>query len=251
MNSEESLKFMEIKKKPLYVEIYEKLFQFIETKGFHEGDRLPGENSIASELGVSRTTLRQALVLMTEDGVIRRIHGKGNFIANLTPRNLMGLENIENPVTAFATVPVDEVNIDIRFEVASEYVMKLFGYEKSRVVMASDRWYKSGSCLIACCFAFSDLDVIASHNIDIQNAEIVNEFLKKQVYELSSTSLIHINITNRREFSNINIKMESNALILLSETLYSSENQILTHNKYYLDPLYFDLVANGRHVNRI
>jgi len=250
MNNEESLKFREAKK-PLYVEIYEKLFQFIEERNFHEGDRLPGENSLALELGVSRTTLRQALVLMTEDGVIHRIHGKGNFIANLAPRNLVGLENITNPVKAFATVPIDEINIDIRFEAASEYVMKLFGYEKSKVVMASDRWYKSGPHLIACCFAFSDLDVISSHNIDIQDAQIVKIFLEKQIYELSSVSLNHINITNRKEFSNINIKMDSNVLILLSETLYSSENKILTHNKYYFDPLYFDIVANGRHINRI
>jgi len=140
-------------KKPLYVEIYEKLFQFIKDKKYQEGDRLPGENRLSVEFGVSRTTLRQALILMTEDGIIHRIHGKGNFIANLAPRNIVGLENITNPVAAYNTVPIQEINIDIRFEVASEYVMKLFEYQQSRIVMASDRWYRADNRLVACCFA--------------------------------------------------------------------------------------------------
>jgi DNA-binding GntR family transcriptional regulator len=238
-------------KKPLYVEIYEKLFQLIEDKKYHEGDRLPGENRLSIELGVSRTTLRQALILMTEDGIIHRDHGKGNFIANLSPRNPMGLENIANPVATYNTVPIQEINIDIRFEAASEYVMKLFGYQQSRVVMASDRWYRSDSRLVACCFAFTDLATVSTYNIDIQDAEMVKAFLEKTIYDVASHAPFHINITNRKEFSNANIQIDASVLILLSETLYSSEGKILTHDKYYLDPSSFDLVVNGRHMNRI
>ena len=237
-------------KKPLYVEIYEKLFQFIEDKQYREGDSLPGENSLSTELGVSRTTLRQALILMTEDGIIHRVHGKGNFIANLSPRNLTGLENVSNPVAAYNTMPVQEINIDIRFEAASEYVMKLFGYQQSRVVMASDRWYRADNRLIACCFAFTDLATIATYHVNIQDAEAVKTFLEKTIYDAASHATMHVNITNRKEFTNADIQIDANMLILLSETLYSAEGKILSHNKYYLDPSSFDLVVNGRHMNR-
>lgn len=237
-------------KKPLYVEIYEKLFQFITDHQYQEGDRLPGENRLAMELGISRTTLRQALMLMTEDGIIHRVHGKGNFIANLAPRNLIGLEYIANPISAYHTVPVEGINIDIRFEAASEYVMKLFGYQQSRVIMASDRWYKAGNQLIACCFAFSDLEVISAFHINIKDAEEVKTFLEKTIYDVASSATTHINLTNRKEFSNADIQISANVLILLSETLYSVEGKILSHNKYYLDPSSFDLVVNGRHMNR-
>ena len=47
---------------------------------FSKNDRLPSEPDLARDLGVSRTTLRQALTLLQEDGLIKIIRGKGNFI---------------------------------------------------------------------------------------------------------------------------------------------------------------------------
>lgn len=233
-------------KKPLYVHTYERLFTLIQDQHYQEGDRLPGEIRLAAELGVSRPTLRQALILMTEDGIIRREHGKGNFIVDLASRNSKGLENIANPVMTYCTCPVQDTKIDVRFEAASEYVMKLFGYPKCKVVMASDRWYKSQNRLIACCFSFTDIDVLSAFQIDLQDPEKVKHFLESTVYDLSSNAVTHIGITNRKEFSNGQTLIDSHTLILLSETLYINTGELITHNKYYLNPSSFDLTVNER-----
>ncbi len=235
-------------KKPLYVHTYERIFKFIQDNNFKEGDKLPGEIKLAAELGVSRPTLRQALILMTEDGIIRREHGKGNFIVDLAGRKSRGLENIANPVLTYATCTIQETKIDIRFEAASEYVMKLFGYDKSRVVMASDRWYRFQNRLVACCFSFTDIDALSALQIDIQDAEKVKLFLERDIYGLASYAVTHVSITSRKEFSNEQTLINSNSLILLSETLYSGTSNIVTHNKYYLNPTYFDLIVNQRTV---
>lgn len=44
-----------------------------------EGGRLPGEHDLASELGVSRGTVRQALAVLEQEGVIFRQQGNGTF----------------------------------------------------------------------------------------------------------------------------------------------------------------------------
>jgi len=46
---------------------------------YANGGRLPGENEIAEELGVSRGTVRQALAILEHEGVIYRQQGSGTF----------------------------------------------------------------------------------------------------------------------------------------------------------------------------
>ena len=49
------------------------------------GDRLPSEPALARELGVSRTSLRAAIALLEEDGVLRRLHGSGTYVSHQPP----------------------------------------------------------------------------------------------------------------------------------------------------------------------
>src|SRR5688572_11193907 len=44
------------------------------------GTALPAETSLAAEHGVALGTLRRALELMAEQGLIERQHGKGTFV---------------------------------------------------------------------------------------------------------------------------------------------------------------------------
>lgn len=46
---------------------------------YANGGRLPGENVIAEELGVSRGTVRQALAILEHEGVIYRQQGSGTY----------------------------------------------------------------------------------------------------------------------------------------------------------------------------
>ena len=46
---------------------------------YAEGGRLPSENEMAAELGVSRGTVRQALAILQQEGFISREQGKGTF----------------------------------------------------------------------------------------------------------------------------------------------------------------------------
>jgi len=44
-----------------------------------QGGRLPGENAMADEMGVSRGTVRQALAILQHEGLISRHQGSGTF----------------------------------------------------------------------------------------------------------------------------------------------------------------------------
>lgn len=51
---------------------------------FSVGDKLPNENDFASQLGVSRSTLREAVKILTTYGVLEIRRGKGTFVTSKT-----------------------------------------------------------------------------------------------------------------------------------------------------------------------
>jgi len=48
------------------------------------GDKLPSENELMAEYGISRDTVRKSLQLLLENGFITKIRGKGSFVTELT-----------------------------------------------------------------------------------------------------------------------------------------------------------------------
>lgn len=54
--------------------------RILEEKTLIPGDKLPNENVLAAELGVSRATLREALRILVNDGLLAVYRGKGTFV---------------------------------------------------------------------------------------------------------------------------------------------------------------------------
>lgn len=53
----------------------------IRQNGLMPGDRLPAERELAPKLGTGRNTVRAALKLLVDEGVVRIVAGKGAFVA--------------------------------------------------------------------------------------------------------------------------------------------------------------------------
>ena len=66
--------------KPLYIQIKESLKQDIRSHKYPVGSKLPSENALCEEFGVSRITIRQALMMLENEGIIYAVHGKGTFV---------------------------------------------------------------------------------------------------------------------------------------------------------------------------
>ena len=57
----------------------------IERGALHPGDRLPAERDLATQIGVSRPTVRAGLHALAAMGVVRSRHGSGTFIPDGPP----------------------------------------------------------------------------------------------------------------------------------------------------------------------
>src|SRR5256714_6075900 len=66
---------------PRNVRIRDELTQRIGRGLLPAGSRLPSEPALATELGVSRATLREALRALETEGLVRRAWGSGTYVA--------------------------------------------------------------------------------------------------------------------------------------------------------------------------
>jgi GntR family phosphonate transport system transcriptional regulator len=65
---------------PRWKQIELSLLAEIDSGALQVGDRLPGENTLAPHFGVTRTTLRRALLALQHKGVLRVERGRGAFV---------------------------------------------------------------------------------------------------------------------------------------------------------------------------
>ena len=66
---------------PHYVRIRESLREQIASGLLKRGQKLPAEDELAAQFGVSRMTVRQGIADLIEDGLLYRRHGVGTFVA--------------------------------------------------------------------------------------------------------------------------------------------------------------------------
>lgn len=56
--------------------------QILEEKIYKYGEKLPNENELSQTLGISRTTLREAIRILTSEGILVVKRGRGTFVAD-------------------------------------------------------------------------------------------------------------------------------------------------------------------------
>lgn len=83
---------MERKKAKLSEQTSDRLYErIVDEHRYAPGSKLPNENELSVELGVSRTTLREAISFLAAQGVLEIRRGKGTYVAESLPAEGMDL----------------------------------------------------------------------------------------------------------------------------------------------------------------
>ncbi|WP_427018061.1 GntR family transcriptional regulator [Pseudarthrobacter sp. P1] len=114
---------------PLRVAAYSRIAQAIRTGILRPGTLLPTEMELGTRMKVSRTVVREALMLLEEDGLVRARRGVGRFVADALPRH--GIERIQ-PFDELFRAPGHQIQlrrIQATRQPASEFVAPRVGVE--------------------------------------------------------------------------------------------------------------------------
>ena len=65
----------------IYIQVADRIAAQIERGDIAPGSRLPAERDLAADLGVSYDSVRRAMEVLRERGLIVTVHGRGTFVA--------------------------------------------------------------------------------------------------------------------------------------------------------------------------
>ncbi|WP_284139572.1 GntR family transcriptional regulator [Virgibacillus sp. LDC-1] len=233
-------------KKPLYTKIYDKLYKLIMDGTFPPESRLPSEPDLAKMFGVSRMTLRQALALLQDDGLIKNIHGKGNFIMKThCNRQAIGLEKVGNPVYKCCTEEITAIELNFRIEMASDYALEVLQRETAAVVYC-DRWYKSGNNVIGYALSMLPIEAVTELQIDLQDNTQLKNMLEQKIYDYANSSTITIkhSVAGNSTTQKYNL-FKGEQCDLFIESVYISDKYPAMYSKYYIPTVFSQIQINA------
>ena len=82
-----TFQFKPVESRRLYQQIADQIRDLIQQGGFEPGMRLPAERELALQLGVSRPSLREALIALDVEGQVEVRSGSGVFVAAAPPES--------------------------------------------------------------------------------------------------------------------------------------------------------------------
>lgn len=97
---------------PLYYQLKEILQEMIDNEELKPGDALPSERELCEILGISRMTVRKAVMDLVNEGIVYREQGKGTFVAKPKSKHLL------NKLQGF-TEEMEEKGLKVKTQILS------------------------------------------------------------------------------------------------------------------------------------
>jgi len=212
----------------LYMQLYKIIKKKIETNEWPVGSQIPTEEDLCKMFGVSRATVRNAILELVRQGYLKRQQGKGTFIHRnfisegltmLTSlRELMleeGLTVTANVLAKTVMMPVDD--LDIKLDITQDkhiiYIKRLWIVE-NRPVLIQEAYIPHHICPLLL-------------EEDIEDRSLFELFEKN--YGIKITKVKNsIGITYLKPDESRLLELsEGAAALLLTQQFYSGETQIM------------------------
>lgn len=232
---------------PLYVTVYETLTQWLKEGKYKPGDKLPGENVLAEQFQVSRGTLRQAMLLLQEDGLIINHQGKGNIVLSNQDTTANGLEKVGNPITDFCLEPIDRVETTIGFQPATQKHQQVLKLRPSSIVAVIDITYYSKEQPVGFAMVYMPHEILDKGNVDLEDTNKVYEFYMKllSMDKLYSNTKLRMGKARER-LANILHIPEEEVILILEEELYTEYDTPVLSQKLYMGADLYELSLRRR-----
>ena len=151
-------------------QLHDEIVRLLAESELKPGDQIPTEAELKERLGGARPTIREALKLLEQDGVIRAEHGRGRFLT------AAGSIRVDRPITTFESITdmaahfgyklVNKV-LSVSEERPSTDVVKALGLGRGETVIRLERLRLNDREPVIYCLEHIRRDAISDRVFDV------------------------------------------------------------------------------------
>lgn len=190
---------------PLYYQLQQQLRRQISDGTLAPGDVLPAEESLAADLGISRATVRQAIVGLVQEGRLERRRNRGTKVTTPPVRQSLegfysfahamaeqGIAQHSRVITLRPDVPPTDVNATLGGQHADVVFLERLRYAGEMPLILEACWYphRAGDCLLTADLTTASIyDVIEAAGVVITRA---SEFIRPVILDSRQANLLGV-----------------------------------------------------------
>ena len=242
---------MKLTNRTLTTQVKEILLKMIKESDFMS--KLPSEQNLASELGVSRNTVREALKVLENQGLVILRHGVGTFVTRYNSNqniryNIASLDSTTKIISDHGYSPGTK---SVRFEIrtATDGISKKLGSATPLEVLYIERVRTADQTPIVFVEDYVPYTEGMLEDFSSNNYSSLFNFINNYNTVSFSSCSIHAVLSSERLMEKLSLT-EPKALLLLQQIHYSSKGVPLFYSDSYFitEKLEFNLIR--RYMNQ-
>lgn len=236
-NIHPTIKFSRPSIEPLPVLLAETIRQAIQSGQLQPGERLPSEPEFSNQLGVSRTTLRDAVRILLNSGVLERRRGVGTFVSQNPLINIQeGLETLLSTTDVIRQQGYEPGTIKSRWETipANDILAKALDITPGDLIDHLSRTRTANGVPVIQSEEYLPTGILDTDKLTNQAGDwSLYDSLKQQSLEIfTATCKINPIIADQRLASLLKVP-QNHSLLLLRQTHYTSNNKPILYCENY------------------
>jgi GntR family transcriptional regulator len=243
--TEEGLQPLKPNKLPLSTRAQQYLLSLIENGTYEPGEQLPSQADLAVQLGISRPTLREALLNLEQEGIIVRKHGVGTFVApGFGHRLESGLERLESilDLAARQGMAPEVAGLEVQEVTADTETAERLAIAPGSRVTSVRRAILVDKKPVAYMVDLIPSAILAPDEIDERfNGSVLDLLRTKPELEIGEV-MADIVALNAGDAPHLVAKLKvkpGQALLLIEEVLYDVEGTVVEFSRNYFIPDFF------------
>lgn len=227
-------------RRPLYLQVRDYLRSLVDSGEFKPGDQLRSEYDLAAELGVSRNTVREALLSLEQDNLVVRRHGVGTFVApklqDVQDHMLQDLTSILQ-LTRLPGARVEFAEMEIGRQKAPEDIAYRLAVDRGTLLTTVSRVIRVNGKPAAYTVAAVPSSVLAPSDLNGKSKGCVFEVLRRRPELHVAHALTEIVATAAGAClaEKLGVR-EHQPLLVLEQRLYNTQGAVLAFSREHCVP---------------